>query len=197
MPTQHVSEDGFVAPDFSGTLDFARAHTLVQPGATVKGMQMKRWADECARLGKPLDRTFIAFKDYSGHDLLDVMEQALPRMFPGLGQREAVRRLGHLAYATMSDSMAGRVLLAALNGSIGRSWALVSKAYTMSASTGRVDVVDSGPQHAVLRYDGMYSFIDVWHPGILEGVMKALNRVGRVRVKLRSPTAADMWVDWT
>jgi uncharacterized protein (TIGR02265 family) len=188
---------GFVHPDFSAPVNLAAQKTLVQSGATVKGMQLTALLEECQRRGAPIaGRRYTAFRDYPGEELLDLLVLAAGRAFPDVPCREGLRRLGHVAYPTLRESLVGRVVFGAVGADVMHVWGLVSKGYSVSGSTGKATLLELNEAEALLRLEGMYSFVDCWHVGIIEGAVEMYGFEANVMVKLTSPTSADLWVRW-
>jgi uncharacterized protein (TIGR02265 family) len=57
-------------------------------------------------------------------------------------------------------------------------------------------IVSRDADTAIVRLEGMYSFIDAWHVGIVEGAMRAIGRHAHVQVRMRSPVSADFLIAW-
>jgi uncharacterized protein (TIGR02265 family) len=192
-----LSLKGFVEPDFSAPIDVQAQKALVPPGGTVKGMHLAALVDRCAEAGHPYEkRDYIAFYDYPGEELLDLLVESAARCFPVSLPREGLRRLGHLAYPALARSPIGRVVFGLVGSDPTSLVKLVSKGYAISNSSGTARVLDTTDEHAVLRLEGMYSFIDSWHVGIIEGAAKTFGRDPKLLIKVRSPTAADFLVHW-
>lgn len=188
---------GFVRPDLSRPIDLAAQKKLVQPGGTVKGMQLSAIVEECRRRGRPLEsRRYVAFRDYPGEELLELLVRAAERVYPDVPPREGLRRLGRVAYPTLRESLVGRVVFGAVGRDIHAVWRLVSKGYELSNNSGTATLLELTETEAVLRLEGMYSFVDAWHVGIVEGAVEIYGFVPEVLVHLTTPTSADFWVRW-
>ncbi len=189
---------GFVLPSFAAPIDVVAQKKLVPRGATTKGMQLQAIVDECARRGAPLEgRRYVAFRDYSGEELIDLLVLAAERGWPKLPRREGLRRLGRVAYPTLRESLIGRVIFATFGTDIVNVWKLVSKGYAVSASTGSATAIEIGDHEVILRFEGIYSFVDAWHVGIMEGAVTVYGLEPTVLVKATSPTSADFWIRWS
>jgi uncharacterized protein (TIGR02265 family) len=187
----------FVPPNFSAPIDLAAQKRLVPRGATVKGMQLQGIVDECARRGAPLEgRRYVGFRDYSGEELLDLLVLAAERAWPKVPRREGLRRLGRVAYPTLRESMVGRVIFAAFGGDVKSVWSLVKKGYSLSASTGSAAAIEIGDHEVIVRFEGIYSFVDAWHVGIMEGAVQVYGLAPDVLVKTTGPMSADLWIRW-
>lgn len=189
---------GFEKPDFTAPVDVAAQKKLVPPGATTKGMQLQALVDECKRRGAPIEgRRYTAFRDYSGEELLDLLVLAAERAWPSVPPREAMRRLGRVAFPAFRSSLIGRVIVGAFGpNDLSNAWKLLAKGYSISGSVGGASVVEIQPGEAVVRLEGIYSFVDAWHVGIFEGMVDAFDRVPEILVKLTSPTSADFLIRW-
>jgi uncharacterized protein (TIGR02265 family) len=188
---------GFVKPDLAAPIDVAAQKRLVQPGATVKGMQLAAIVAEAKRRGVTLEgRRYVAFRDYPGEELLELLALAAARVWPDAPPREALRRIGRVAYPTLKASLVGRVVFGALGRDIEAVWRLVSKGYELSNNTGRATLLELTRSEAFVRLEGMYSWVDAWHVGILEGAVEIYGLDPQVLVDVKSPTSADFWVRW-
>jgi uncharacterized protein (TIGR02265 family) len=191
-----MDRSDFHPPDFTAPVDAAAQKRLVPPGGTVKGMQLQALVDECTRRGHTVDKRFSSFRDYSGEVLIDLLIESAALCHPRVPPREGLRRIGHIAYPTLAQSMIGRVVFG-LVGSDPRSLiSLVSKGYALSNSSGQASVIEVDDKAAVFRLQGIYSFVDAWHVGIIEGGIGTMGHKCTVRIKLRSPTSADFLVEW-
>jgi len=191
-----MDRSDFHLPDFAAAVDATAQKRLVPPLSTVKGMQLQALVDECKRRGHSVEKRFIAFRDYAGEEMVDLLIESAALCHPRVPPREGMRRLGHVAYPTLTKSMLGRVVFG-LVGSDPKSLVnLVSKGYAISNSSGHAAVTEVDDDAAILRLKGIYSFIDAWHVGIIEGALDTLGRPCKVRVKLLTPTSADFLVEW-
>lgn len=192
-----LSLKGFVAPDFSAPVDLAAHRALVQPGATVKGMQLAALLERCEEAGKPIEgKRYIAFLDYPGEELLELLVEAAARCHPTVPLREGLRRLGHSAYPVLKNTSVGRVVFGLVGDDPVALAKLVTKGYALSNSSGTARALEATNEYAILRLEGMYSFIDAWHVGIIEGAAHSMGRTPELLLKLRSPTSADFFVRW-
>lgn len=193
-----IDRADFVEPSLTGPLDVDAYLRLVQPGATVKGMQFQALLDECARHGRAIPgRRYVGFRDYPGAELVELLAMCAERIHPGEPPREGLRRLGHIAYPTLKKSLLGKIVFGALGGDIPSLLGLVTKGYALSASTGKASVLEVAETEAVIRLEDIYSFIDAWHVGIIEGATTTYAKDPVVRMKRLSPTSADFWIRWT
>ena len=87
--------EGFLSPNFAAPINLAAQKQLVPRGATVKGMQLQGIVEECKRRGAPLEgKRYVAFRDYSGEELIDLLVLAAQRAWPNLPPES--RRWGRL-----------------------------------------------------------------------------------------------------
>lgn len=191
-----IDTGSFVAPDFRQGIDLAAQKRLVQPGATVKGMQLQGLLDEQARCGYPPTRRYVAFRDYPGEALLERLVETAARCHPAVPVREGLRRVGHSAYGALARSTIGKVLFAVAGTAPKQFLDVTARAYAVSGSTGASEVLLSREHEAVVRLTEIYSFVDAWHVGIFEGALAAIGAPCTVRIHLRSPTAADLLLRW-
>lgn len=188
---------GFSVPDFTRPIDLAAQKRLIQPGATVKGMQLQALVDECKKRGVAIGtRKYTSFREYPGEELLDLLVATAEGVWPGIPTREALRRVGRLAYPTLYNSLVGKVIFGALARDVKGIWGVVSKGYELSGSTGTATLLEVSEEEAIVRLDGMYSFIDSWHVGIFEGAIEVYDADSEVYLKMNTPMSADFQVRW-
>lgn len=193
-----IDRTHFVEPTMTGALDVDAYLALVQPGATVKGMQFQGLLDECALRGRPIPgRRYVAFRDYPGEELVELLALCAERLHPSEPPREGLRRLGRIAYPTLRRSLLGKIVFGAVGSDIPMLLSLVTKAYGLSGSTGRASVLEVGEREAIIRLEEIYTFLDAWHVGILEGAVTTYASDPVVRIRPLSPTSADFWVRWS
>ncbi len=188
----------FVRPNFSLPIDLAAQKRLIQPGATVKGMQLQALVDECKKHGVAIGtRKYTSFREYPGEELLDLLVATAEGLWPGQPIREGLRRVGRIAYPTLYRSLVGKVVFGALARDVHRIWGVVSKGYELSGSTGSATLLELHENHAIVRLEGIYSFVDSWHVGIFEGAVELYEAEPEVLVKMTTFTSADFLVRWT
>ena len=198
MSYDDAAESDFVALDMSSPLDIDAHVALVPPGATVKGMQFQALLDECARRGKPIaGRRYLGFRDYPGTELVELLVLTAERVWPDVPLREGLRRVGRIAYPTLRESLLGSVVFKAIGNDIPRLWSLIEKGYALSASSGRARVLEHRDLEVIVRLEDMYSFVDAWHVGILEGGVLTYGSEPDVKIRKLSATAADFRVRWS
>ena len=189
--------EDFVDPVMTGPLDVDAYVALVQPGATVKGMQFQALLDECGAHGRPIaGRRYVAFRDYPGTEFVELLALTAERVWPDQPPREGLRRLGRIAYPTLRRSLLGKVLFGALGNDVPKLWTLITKGYALSGSTGKATVLELESLAVIVRLEDMYSFIDAWHVGILEGAVIAYESMPTVKIRKLTPTSADFWIRW-
>jgi uncharacterized protein (TIGR02265 family) len=75
-------------------------------------------------------------------------------------------------------------------------WPLVSKGYQLSASRGQAELLELEERQAVVRLNDIFSFLDAWHVGILEGAMLAYGREAEVLFSPLSDISGDFLIRW-
>lgn len=160
-------------------------------------MQLQALVDECKKQGVAIStRKYTSFREYPGEELLDLLVATAEGVWPGVPIREALRRVGRLAYPTLYNSLVGKVIFGALARDVKRIWGVVSKGYELSGSTGTATLLEVTDEEAIVRLDGMYSFIDSWHVGIFEGAIEVYDADSEIYVKMNTPMSADFQVRW-
>lgn len=193
-----MSVPAFVVPDFQAPLDVAGWDNRVLPDSTVKGWVMAGMLDAVKAAGKTLPGVgpFTSFKDYPGITINHVAIRAASTLYPGMPQREALRRVGRLAYPTLTTTLAGRVLFGVLGKDIHAVLKLAAKAYDLAGKPGRCTTVELGPNHVVLRLDDVFSYTDCYQVGVLEGALEACGRTGTVQYREETPRVHLLRAQW-
>ena len=124
------------------------------------------------------------------------LPECAARAFPHLPVREGMRRFGHGAFRTFQRSTAGSVLFSFAGRDRQATARLAGTAFDAISSHGRVEVVESGPGHVMLRFRGMWDYIEGWHVGVVEGAARALDAEPRVEVRMKTPRDGDLRLSW-
>lgn len=190
--------EGFSLPDFSAPLDARELELPLPEGATVKGFFFQRALRELDARGLPHegDRRYTMFKDYPLDAYRRLLLESAALLHPGLPRREALRRLGQLAYPALADTMIGRVIFGAFGEDIASVMKAAAKGYKVSLHPGSARVLDSGTQHARIRLDDIFVFADCYQVGVFEGAITACRRSGEVAMKRYSPSSVELHVAW-
>jgi uncharacterized protein (TIGR02265 family) len=187
-----------VPPDFTATLDAEAEIAAVPPEATSKGTWLSTLADRVTSAGQVpvVAGPFIGFKDYPGADFCRLLVQAARVVHRDVPLREGLRRIGRAAYNDINTSLVGRVVFGAVGRDIHRLMALTSKAYEVSGHPQRGEVVEHASNHAIIRLTCIFTFVDCYQPGVLEGVLDVCGLKGTITMKKHSASAADFLAEW-
>jgi uncharacterized protein (TIGR02265 family) len=191
---------GFSTPDFDTPVDIDHYLRLVPDGATVKGMMLQSTLDHLAQTGHPPPDGFgkyLGFKDYPGEEFVRVLAAAGERAAHGRPLGHGLRTLGRLAYPTLRDTLIGRTMFSIFSSDIKKIIPLASRAYGVSASTGSAEIIEQSDREAVIRLVDIFSFLEHYHFGVLEGVLTACDLSGEVGFAPDdTPTSGRFWVHW-
>jgi uncharacterized protein (TIGR02265 family) len=196
---QPSTREGFAVIDWKAPLDLAASRAaLPAGGAVIKGMFIDGVLRGCARRGHDLKwpKKFVAFKEYDVRDYLDVCEAAAGALFAKHSMREGLRRVGHMAYPDLVDSLIGRVIFGVLGRDVRSISKLVSKAYEIAGKPGRATLLELHDDATVVRLEDIHTYIDTLQVGAFEGVLQACALDGEVRIKRLSPSSAEFWTCW-
>jgi uncharacterized protein (TIGR02265 family) len=191
--------DDFVIPDPNAPLDLAERLAQLPAQATVKGMFFQTMSDQAFVASGQLpgrDR-YVAYKDYPLREWIELLLKAARLTFPRVPVREGIRRLGQESYPTFTRSMVGKVLMAAAGNNFGAALRLAPRAFFLTSSTTRCQVVAMEETRAELRLVRAWDFTEALHVGVFEGTMRAFQRKGVVRVRILSLSSADFEITWT
>ncbi len=200
-----MTEEGFVTPDFAAPLDVDACIARCIPAATAKGMFLTA-AAELGRRAAPsrMDQVFegvtarrwMPFLEYPLRDTMRLIVNAGKLRWPHEPARERLRRVGWTAYPTFAESMAGRVLVGMTSKDLAGKFGAVTKAFSLSVSHARVTPRRIGDRHWHFDYDHVYCFLDSYHVGVLEGLVRAHGHEPGVRIHLTRPEAGTVELRW-
>lgn len=188
----------FVAPDFGRPLDVSAGIAQLPLGGSIRGMYLQSVVDLCAAAGRPLPPrpVYTALKDYPLVDHVRLVVEAARLAHPDVPVREGLRRIGRGTYDVMAATLIGRVVFGVLGKDIARVTRLVAKAYEISGRGMTASLVDAGEDWSHVRLEGHTCLVDSYHVGAFEGVLRARNVEGEVRVHELSPTTTDFFTVW-
>jgi uncharacterized protein (TIGR02265 family) len=197
MPAM-VRESDFVSADDQAPLDVQAALAQTPPAVELRGMFFNTYLEAAKKRGLTLKttRSYSAFKMYPLREWQAFLLDALPVLHPGLTVRGALRSAGRVAYPTFADSMLGRVIFGVLNKDLGRILRIAGKGYEHSLSMGKAEQVDGGDDWAQIHLTDVWSFVDSYQVGVIEGAIDACGRQGEVRVRPIGPSEAEFLVRW-
>lgn len=189
--------DGFHAPDFNQTVDVDAHLQRCRPEATTRGMFLADIVEALKQRNLPLPaKRYQAFGSYPQREFITVAADAARHLYPGLAQKEALRRLGQLAYPTFADTMIGKVMYGVLGKDVAAIMKVAPRGYEAVLSHGRAELVQSGPKMARVRLTDVATFLDSYQVGVFEGAFKSCNVAGTVKVKLDSPVTGEFLLEW-
>ena len=168
-----------------GTVERARATRLLE--YAISDAHMRPWGSLTAAGAEQL---------LERRGFHEVMLQAARTWWPGEPAREQIRRIGQIAFPTIERSLVGKVMFGALSGDVGQMLRLAPKGWSLSLSEAQVECIELRESHGVLRFAGIYSWLDCYEPGVLEGGLMAVGRSGVVAMKTRSLSEADLYIAW-
>jgi uncharacterized protein (TIGR02265 family) len=187
----------FRTPNMMGALDLAALEADVPPEAMTRGMFFADVAEALKKRGLPAPaKSYNSFGYYPQREFIMYAGNAARTIFPEETPREALRRLGQLAYPTFKETMIGKVMFGVLGSDLGSIMKLVPKGYAAVLSHGRAEYIEGSATHCHIRLTDIYTFLDSYQVGVFEGAIIACNRQGDVKLRLDSPTCGEFWVEW-
>lgn len=189
--------DGFHVPDTSGPFDAEARCRAVPPGATVKGMFLEAMVEDIRRRGfePPTQERFYAFHDYPMVQCLELLIEGSRLSYADLPVPEGIRRMSRPAYATFADSLIGKVVFAAMRGSVAGIFRLASRAWGRATNVGKLETEIVDENTARISTSDFY-LTEFAALGIAEGVLEACGHQGIVAYRPRSAIAGDYWIRW-
>jgi uncharacterized protein (TIGR02265 family) len=189
---------GFVPVDWSAPFDPV-AHIAACPAEfTIKGVIAHGVVRRLERGGyAPAGRySFQTFKDYPLREHLELVVDAARLMHPDQPLREALRRLGRVAYDDVLETLIGRVVFGVLGKNFPGIVRLSAKAYEIVGSRARVTMVAASDGFAHSHIKDAFGFLDTYQIGVYEGTMAYCGHVGEVLIKRHSISEAEVWCEW-
>jgi uncharacterized protein (TIGR02265 family) len=117
--------------------------------------------------------------------------------FPRSALSEGLRRMGWMSYPSFAATMAGRVVLFALGETLVDVVRAAPKAYAIGLPGATVTSREIAPQRWRFELRDVYSFVDSYQYGVLEGAVLAFSRKPRVRIRRMARLCdADFDVQW-
>lgn len=183
----------------SGSLDLVAIEAAIPAEAMTRGMFFADIAEALKQRGLPAAaaKPYNAFGNYPQRDFIMFAGTAARTIFPECTQREALRRIGQLAYPTFKKNILGKVMFGVLGNDVSAIMKLVPKGYAATLSHGRADYINGGPNFAHIKLTDIHTFLDSYQVGLFEGTLLACERKGTVKCKMASPTSGEFYIEWT
>jgi uncharacterized protein (TIGR02265 family) len=185
-----MARSDWVPPVLDRVIDVERWIASCPSSATTQGtffQSMRETVEEAAgeQAGVELmavlgGRRFVSFARYPLRDFMRLVVAASAVLHPDRPLAEGLRRLGGLSYARFASTMAGRVVLFALGEDLEGVVNAVPKAYAVTMPGSQVSARWLGVRHVVFEFRGVYSFVDTYHRGVLEGAILEFGFTPRV-----------------
>jgi uncharacterized protein (TIGR02265 family) len=190
-------------PDWDAPLDVEAYMKLVSPAATIKGMFPSVLVAAARRLRVTLPHAqlrFVPFNDYPLRLHMELLVEAAAAFYPHLSTRRGLRKLGHYACGAFLGSTIGKIVFAGIEHPQHVPNAIhgMVRAYEIGTNLGKpfVHVVSIGEREALLQVDGLPSFLDSHHIGVVEGLFRFCGVEGTAIVKASSLTSGEIECRW-
>jgi uncharacterized protein (TIGR02265 family) len=188
----------FVEPPWEEPLDVASALGEIPAGATIAGMFFLALATGAERrqvkLALPRPR-YVPFTFYPVREFAPLLVEAAGLFHPHASLREGLRRIGTAAPEAFLASTLGRVTLGASEG-VHATVTAIANTYAINTRPSRCAVLSTAPRSMTVALDDVWYFLDSHHVGVFEGTLEHAGVVGRVQLRRRSETAADLRLEW-
>ena len=188
----------FSRPDFSAPLDVEAHLRGVSKAATVQGGLLYGFQN----LGKSegiegiTQHHFLPFRSYSMEVTLRFIAELAGAMSPQETLREGIRRMGWRAFEMFRDTLLGRSLMQAINHDLAAVLSNIELAYKGQEGHAEMYVAEVGERHVLFSYQQIYTFLDSFEVGVLEGVVKHFGESPEVWLRLDSSHRGDILVRW-
>jgi uncharacterized protein (TIGR02265 family) len=187
---------GFLVPDFTAPLDTAYVLRTL-PQGTLKGSFVGDLLQRAKIRGLPpiTTKKYIFFKDYPLQEAIEIFLELIPKLYPDVPIREAIRRNGHAEYGTFLNSMLGKALLGRFI-SISFHAKLIPKIYSLLSSYGKVSLTQVSGNSLTLLYENVPDLIDCADVGSLEGGFLARNVTHQVYFRRLGVGHGELFCTW-
>jgi uncharacterized protein (TIGR02265 family) len=199
-------DEGFFTPAFTEEVSLERYLAGCPVDGTTRGTFFLHVRDHVTKeLGRVPEalfdgvtrRSWLPFNAYSLRDFMRLAHNGARLAYPRLPTSDGLRRIGWMSYPSFAATMAGRVVLFAFGDQLEDVVRAAPKAYGVGLPGATVTSRELAPQHWRFSLRDVYSFVDAYHYGVLEGAVQAFNRVPLIRLRLLGrPSDADFDVRW-
>ncbi len=184
---------GFHEPDFEGPVDVDAHLAQVPPGATVKGLffgdllaqTAKVTAEhEVFRLAQLPAHRYVGFRDYPLAENLRLVVAAAHVLYPRYALGEGLRRIGQTMFDAVLATHIGRSLFGVLGRDVEPILLTGPKAFGLLISVGTVTAEKSAFRTFTFHASAFPVFLETYHVGVLEGVLRHCGERGRIRIAM-------------
>lgn len=193
-----AAAETFVEPPWDEPLDAAHVLAEIPESATIAGMFFLALVEGAERrqvqLAMPRPR-YVPFSFYPVREFAPLLVTAAGLFHPHSSLREGLRRIGTAGPLAFLGSTLGRVTLGVSEG-VHASVSAIAKTYAINTRPSRCSVVHTEPRAMLLALDDVCYFLDSHHVGVFEGTLEHAGVQGRVLIRRRSTTAADLRLEW-
>jgi uncharacterized protein (TIGR02265 family) len=199
QPSVANPPDRFTEPPWEEPLDAEAALAAIPEDAQISGMFIAPLVAAGAKSSTSAPagarERYVAFRFYPLREHAAWLLEVARSLHPDRSLRAALRKLGRGAPAAFLTSTLGKVMLDASLGFEGNVAAL-AKAYELNVRPGSATVRESRPGRVVVSLEDIHYFLDCHHVGVFEGLMKHVGVRGHVQIACRSPSSADLLLEW-
>jgi len=206
LPPPKTDDEGFFTPTFSEEVSLDRSLAGCPADAVTRGTFFLHVRDHVIKeLGRAPDalfdgvsrRTWLPFHSYSLREFMRLAHNGARLAYPRLPTSDGLRRTGWMSYPSFAATMAGRVVLFAFGDKLEDIVKAAPKAYGIGLPGATVVSRELGPKHWRFSLRDVYSFVDAYHYGVLEGTVLAFSHRPLIRLRpLGRPSDADFDVRW-
>jgi uncharacterized protein (TIGR02265 family) len=192
-------DDGFALPDWQAPFDADALIARAPEAGVVKGLFFQDILDAAVSLRVTLPaprQRYLPFIDYPMREYMGLLVSATRVIHPREPLRNGLRRLGRMAYPTLSATLLGRAIFGVAGRDYGTIVSLASRAYAVTIKPGVVTLAERAPTRAVVTLRDLWTFPDTYHVGVFEGALIAVGLRGEVKVRVLSPCDVDFEVTW-
>jgi uncharacterized protein (TIGR02265 family) len=186
-----------LTPNWAAAFNVAEHVARVPSNATIKGMFWNDLYKVARSVNAELpEARYSAFRDYPLVDYLRAVADVSSKAHPGASTLQAIRQIGTRGFATLSDSLVGRVLFAIAGRDLPATLELVSDAYKRSVTPGAARLAQLGPGRAVIELRHIWTYPLAYQVGVFEGAIAHFGFGGTVKLRALSPCDADYLLEW-
>jgi uncharacterized protein (TIGR02265 family) len=158
--------------DLAQPVDIDVMMSRLPPERVMKGL----FLNDLVRELEPFFQWDQRYFDFGDHPQLHLANMALALAryaHPHLTTREAFQKTSAISYPSLKRTTIGRMLFGMVGSDPTRLLPLASRAYQLSLSHGRAELLSVAGNTATLRFTDVPLGIEGWQTGILHGALEA------------------------
>ena len=138
------------------------------------------------------ERRYVGFRDYPAAEYLRLSVTVALAIHATAPLGEALRRIGHSAFQTASNSLVGKTLFGVYGRDFEPLLFTASRAYRVFLNFGEVTAEKAAPGLFRFTARDLPALLETYQVGVLEGVLHHCGAQGRVRIVIEALDRATL-----